>query len=85
MSMRIDWHGYKGFRELRTSAGAHALVEGEAKKVLDRAQAGAGRSQFGMTSTSGRNRAGALVYTANPAAMVRNARDNTLVRALGRG
>ena len=80
--MRIDWLGNRGFRALRTSAGAHALVEAEAQKVLSRAQSGAGRSQFGMKSTSGRNRAGAIVYTDNPAAMVRNARDNTLVRAL---
>lgn len=81
--MRIDWLGNKGFRALRTSSGAHALVEAEAQKVLARAQAGAGRSRFGMRSTSGRNRAGAIVFTENPAAMVRNARDNTLVRALG--
>ena len=80
--MRIDWLGNRGFRELRTSAGAHALVEAEAEKVLARAQSGAGRSQFGMKSTSGHTRAGAIVYTENPAAMVRNARDNTLVRAL---
>ena len=80
--MRIDWLGNRGFRALRTSAGEHALVEAEAQKVLSRAQSGAGRSQFGMKSTSGNNRAGAIVYTANPAAMVRNARDNTLVRAL---
>lgn len=80
--MRIDWLGNKGFRALRTSAGAHALVEAEAQKVLSRAQSGAGKSQFGMRSTSGRNRAGAIVYTENPAAMVRNARDNTLVRSL---
>jgi hypothetical protein len=51
--MRIDWLGNRGFRALRTSAGAHALVEAEAQKVLARAQSG-----------------------------VRNARDNTLVRAL---
>lgn len=80
--MRIDWLGNKGFRALRTSAGAHALVEAEAQKVLSRAQAGAGRSQFGMKSTSGRNRAGAIVFTDNPAAMVRNAKHNTLVRSL---
>ena len=80
--MRIDWLGNRGFRALRTSAGAHALVEAEAQKVLSRAQSGAGRSEFGMKSTSGHNRAGAIVYTDNPAAMVRNARDNTLVRAL---
>ena len=80
--MRIDWLGNRGFRALRTSAGAHALVEAEAQKVLARAQSGAGRSQFGMKSTSGHNRAGAIVYTDNPAAMVRNARDNTLVTAL---
>ena len=80
--MRIDWLGNRGFRELRTSAGAHALVEAEAQKVLSRAQAGAGRSRFGMKSTSGHTRAGAIVYTENPAAMVRNARDNTLVRSL---
>lgn len=81
--MRIDWLGNKGFREIRTSAGALALVEAEAEEVLARAQSGAGRSQFGMRSTSGRNRAGAIVTTDNVAAMVRNARDNTLVRALG--
>ena len=80
--MRIDWLGNKGFRALRTSAGAHALVEAEAQKVLSRAQSGAGKSQFGMRSTSGRNRAGAIVYTENPAAMVRNAKHNTLVRSL---
>ena len=80
--MRIDWLGNRGFRALRTSAGAHALVEAEAQKVLSRAQSGAGRSRFGMKSTSGHNRAGAIVYTENPAAMVRNARDNTLVRSL---
>lgn len=83
--MRIDWLGYSGFRALRTSAGAHALVEAEAEKVLAQAQSGAGRSQFGMKSTSGRNRARAIVFTENAAAAVRNARDNTLVRALGRG
>ena len=80
--MRIDWLGNRGFRELRTSAGARALVEAEAEKVLARAQSGAGRSRFGMKSTSGHTRAGAIVYTENPAAMVRNARDNTLVRSL---
>ena len=80
--MRIDWLGNRGFRALRTSDWAHSLVEPEAQKVLARAQSGAGRSQFGMKSTSGHNRAGAIVYTDNPAAMVRNARDNTLVRAL---
>lgn len=80
--MRIDWRGNKGFREMRTSPGAHALVEAEAQKVLARAQAGAGKSQFGMRTTSGRNRAGAIVFTENPAAMVRNAKHNTLVRAL---
>lgn len=81
--MRIDWLGNKGFRALRTSAGAHALVEAEAQKVLSRAQAGAGRSRFGMKSTSGHSRAGAIVFTDNPAAMVRNAKHNTLIRALG--
>lgn len=83
--MRIDWLGNKGFRALRTSGEALALVEAEARKVQARAQAGAGRSQFGMRSTSGRNRAGAIVTTDNPAAMVRNAKYNTLVKALGSG
>ena len=80
--MRIDWLGNRGFRALRTSAGAHALVEAEAQKVLSRARSGTGRSEFGMKSTSGHNRAGAIVYTDNPAAMVRNAKHNTLVRSL---
>ena len=83
--MRIDWLGNRGFRERRTSAGAHALVEAEAEKVHARAMSGVGRSRFGMKSTSGRNRARAIVFTENAAAAVRNARDNTLVRALGGG
>lgn len=83
--MRIDWLGNRGFRELRTSAGAHSLVEAQGRRVQSVAQSGAGRSRFGMRSTSGHTRAGAIVFTENPAAMVRNARDNTLVRALHGG
>lgn len=80
--MRIDWLGNKGFRELRTSSESLELVEEVAERALDRANQGTGRSRFGMRSTSGHTRAGAILFPENPAAMVRNARDNTLVKAL---
>ena len=79
--MRIQHHG-SGYKELATSGAAHDLVLQYAEPALARANAAGRRSEFGMKSTSGHTRAGAIIYTANPAAMVRNARDNTLVRAL---
>lgn len=79
--MRIQHHG-SGYKELATSGAAHDLVLQYAEPALARANAAGRRSEFGMKSTSGHTRAGAIIYTANPAAMVRNARDNTLIRAL---
>lgn len=79
--MRIQHHS-SGYRALATSAEAYSEVMKHAEPALARANAAGGRSRFGMKSTSGHTRAGAIVYTANPAAMVRNARDNTLVTAL---
>lgn len=79
--MRIQHHS-SGYKSLATSGAALELVLQHAEPTLARANAEGGRSEFGMKSTSGHTRAGAIVYTANPAAMVRNARDNTLVRAL---
>ena len=79
--MRIQHHS-SGYKALATSGAAYGLVMQYAEPVHARVNAAGGRSQFGMKSTSGHTRAGAIIYTANPAAMVRKARDNTLVRAL---
>lgn len=81
--MKIDWHGNKGFRELRTSAGARQLCEDKAQQVKSAAEVGAHRSEYGLTAWNGTNRAGANVYTKNPAAMVREAKWGTLLRAMG--
>lgn len=82
---RIDWLGYKGFRELRTSGGAQALVNQHADRIRSAADINGGRSEYGVNKGVNKDRAHAEVFTANPAAMVENQKYNTLLRALGGG
>lgn len=70
-----------GFREIRTSPGAVALVRAAAEGVA--ARAGNGFEMLPMQSP--RNRAHAIVAPVTYEAARRNARDNTLIRALGAG
>lgn len=83
--MRIDFD-VDAFKEIRYSAEAAALVEAEAQKIADRANA-AGKgtyavgSQAGQAKPSGRHRAS--VVTADHAAIRDNAKHNTLLKALG--
>lgn len=69
----------QGFRELRTSSEARDLVQAEAKKIADRA--GVGFEV--LPEQSPRNRAHAVVAPVTAAAMRENARDNTLLHAVG--
>ena len=90
--MRIDWN-MEAFRDIRY--GRHdpsiiGLLEGEAEKIADRANSMGGSavkyavgSQPGAARPRGRHRA--TVITANYAAMRDNAKNNTLLRALGGG
>lgn len=82
--MRIQWNS-KGFQELLTGGMAKGLVDEHASRIQAAADIDGGRSEYGLTSWSGPKRAGANVYTKNPAAMVENAKHNTLLRALGGG
>lgn len=82
--MRIEWNN-TGFRELLTSGMASSLVNEHAQRIRSAADIDGGKSEYGVTSWSGPQRAGANVYTKNPAAMVENAKHNTLLRALGGG
>ncbi len=80
--MKIDWN-MKGFQELRTDPAIMAVIEDEANKIAERA--GAGFEVQGPKRTGGRIRGHARVVTATPAAMEKNAIENTLLNALGGG
>lgn len=79
MALRITWN-IAGFRDLRRSAAAEALVTG-----LAEATAAASGDGVEVQVRRGKSRVRAVAITATPAAMVRNARDNTLVNNLGAG
>lgn len=70
-----------GFRELRTSKEARDLVRKVAEGIADRA--GAGFEV--LPEESPRNRAHAVVAPVTIQAARRNARDNTLIRAMPGG
>lgn len=74
---RIKWRN-PGFRELRLSPEALEMVEAHADDVA--AKAGAG---YEASAVYGKNRARASVITADFEAILDNARNNTLIRALG--
>lgn len=74
---RIKWHN-PAFRELRLTPEALEVVEQHADEVA--AKAGSG---YEASAVYGRNRARASVITANFDAILDNARNNTLLRALG--
>ena len=79
--VRIDWLGNRGFRELRRSAGAQALVTETAEKVAARASAIDGHP-YEVSPYVGKNRARASVSPASYAAVVSNRKRDTLVRAM---
>jgi len=70
-----------GFQALRTDPAVMDEIERLADGIAERA--GDGYEVDGPRKTGGRVRGHASVFTATPAAMVKNARDNTLLTALG--
>lgn len=78
--MKIKWN-MEGFRALRTDPAMMGLVESEAAAIAERA--GAGFEYDKVKKTRGRVRAHTQVRTATPEAIDRNAKENTLLRALG--
>lgn len=74
---RIKWRN-AGFKELRLSPEALELVEGHADDVASKAGSG-----YESSAVYGQNRARASVITADFEAILDNARNNTLLRALG--
>lgn len=69
----------QGFRELRTSPSARSLIRAEAQKVADRA----GPGFEVLPEEDPRNRAHRVVAASNYSAARKNARENTLLRAVG--
>lgn len=81
--MKIKWHT-QGFYDLRRDARVQNYLNSEAHKVASRAGEGFEvDSKQGEKKPQGRWRA--TIYAATPKAMNRNAKRNTLLRALGGG
>lgn len=76
---RIKWK-HNGFRQLLKSREVMSDLIARGEKIA--AAAGAGYEQAPFT---GKNRARVSVATATPAAILENAKNNTLIRSLDRG
>ena len=79
MAVRFVWK-MAGFAEMRKSPGIERLIAGKCEAIA--AACGEG---FVAKMSTGKGRVRGTVVTATPEAMVRNARDNTLVNNLGAG
>lgn len=77
--MKIQWN-IDGFRELRRDPNLCSQVDNLARGVASRAGMG-----FGWKSRTDEDRHRAIIFTDTPRAMVVNARDNTLMKALRGG
>ena len=81
--LKIRWHP-QGFYDLRRDPRVQNYLSSEAHKIARRAGEGFEvDSKQGEKKPQGRGRA--TIYTATPKAMKRNAKRNTLLRALGGG
>ncbi len=76
--MRIKWR-IEGFRELRLDDKVERHVHALAEDVA----AAAGNGFQSLPTANPRNRARAAVVPVTAEAAIRNARDNTLIKALG--
>lgn len=84
MSVRIEWNT-EAMYEIRRDPGVVAELESVAQEVADRANS-SGEGTYAVGSRQGRKnpqgRWRASVVTADAKAMLDNARNNTLIRAL---
>ncbi len=76
--MRIKWR-IEGFRELRLDDKVERFVHGMGEDVA----AAAGNGFQSLPTANPRNRARAAVVPVTAAAAIRNAREQTLLRAVG--
>lgn len=76
--MRIKWR-IEGFREIRLSDGVERHVHGLAEEVAS----AAGTGFQSLPTANPRNRARAAVVPVTASAAIRNAREQTLLKALG--
>ena len=77
--MRIQWN-IDGFHELRRDPNLCSQIDNLARDVASRAGVG-----FDWKSRTDDNRHRAIVFTGSQRAQYVNARDNTLLKALGGG
>lgn len=82
MAVKFRWRS-NVFREIRTMPGV--LSELEARGARIASAAGDGYETSGAGVTGGRGRGRVAVFTATPDAMRDNARNHTLLSALGAG
>lgn len=80
--VRMQWRR-GAFADLRTQPDLLDELDGHAERIA--AVAGKGYEATPARTTGGRVRGRAVVLTATPRAMVDNAKNHTLMRALGRG
>lgn len=80
--MKIKWNIH-GFEELRRSAGVEAALKAEVEKIKGRA--GGASAGYAGDVEPGRTRSRGYVVTTTGDAIRREARDHTLLRALGGG
>lgn len=83
-NVRIEWN-LQAFKDIRSAPGVIDDLEARGKAVFDacggEAEGYGMESHRGAENPQGRHRV--TVFTDTPRAMVKNARDNTLVRKFG--
>lgn len=73
----------EGFREIRTSVGVRRVVNEQAERVAERANAAAKRGKYRWSGRERKTRYGAIVFTDDYQARIDNGKRNTLLKALG--
>lgn len=78
-----EWN-FEGFTEIRTSPGVRSLVDKHAKQVAEKAGRGFGWEGRISEGDSLKARYRATVFPMSTRARRKNAKHNTLIKALGR-
>lgn len=80
--MKIRWN-IAGFQAIRRSAGVDAHLQAEVDRIAARLPLGPDQYRHGVEA--GKTRSRGFVVTATPEAMIDNAENHSLLRALGGG